>query len=97
MLRKSKITIEPDGKVEITEMSGQCWADMMDAREADMKDVEIAALVTKHCFCPDKTIEEVLRDYSPNTLTTIMLEVTKLSDIGPKNSAAGRDASSSSA
>ncbi len=97
MLRTTKITIEPDGEVKITEMSGQCWADMMDGREAGMKDVEVAALVTKHSFCPDKTIEEVLRDYSPNTLTTIMIEVTKLSDLGPKNSDAGRDASLSSA
>ena len=97
-LKTKTVTIEGT-EVNLRAMSAGCYAEFMDARAGGANDLQVAAIIAKHCcdIFDGWTKERILNETSATGLSEVMVEVLALSDDEKKTSATVASVDSSAA
>jgi len=84
-LRESKeVDLRNGYTVIIREMSGGAMAAMMDAQGQKKSQVEVAAILVRHCVdgFRQETVEDIMDHFSAADLAALMEKIITLSEIG---------------
>lgn len=98
VLPKREVDIAGVGTITIHAMTARCFVEMVDARKAEKSEIEVAAIIAKHCVVgwEEHTVDDVLDNCEPSALTDIMVSVVNMAENKKGKSATGQRASLSS-